>query len=400
MEICCLRHNSAMETQELSEKLLSETWGDDIRLKDGRSLGGSDRSHVLRYDVVSAGSDAPRTVVVKHAIAQGGEKYDPEATAGAAVRLFNDWAGLQFLCECFGDAPDIPVPRFIAGDRAAGLIAMHDLGEGKGLDHYLLGDDPDAAEECMTALFSTLGRVHAVSCGKQERYDAIRNALGPRNETPLEDHIRWHRENPPKGLAVLGIEPPAGFLEEIEEFVTVYRGDGPFRVYSHNDPCPDNVLWIGGRMTLLDFEFSGMANAATDMRYPRSIWPTCWCANRTPQPLIERLDTAYRAELIKGCPEAADDALFYRQMAAGCADAGMGMLGQGWLDWCLNKGVKLGDFRPVAQILARLEGFARISEERDQFPVLGKTAREAAAAIRARVPVDFQEIPIYHAFRR
>jgi len=388
-----------METQQLAEKLLSETWGSAVRLENGQSLGGSNRSHVNRYQVSEGGGGAPASVVVKHAIAGDGEKYDPDAPDGAVVRLFNDWAGLQFLSECFGDAPDIPIPRFIAGDRTAGLIVMHDLGAGKGLDHYLLGSDPVAAEECMLALFSTLGRVHAMSCGKQERYDAIRSALGPQNTQPLEHHIRWHQENQPKGLALLGLDIPAGFLDEIEEFVTVYRGDSPFRVYSHNDPCPDNVLWIDGRMTLLDFEFSGMANAAVDMRYPRAIWPTCWCANRTPGWLIEKLDTAYRSELVKGCPAAADDRLFYQQIAAGCADAGMGFLGQGWLDWAINKGAKLGDFRPAQQVLSRLDGFAQVSEEHNLFPIMGSTAQAAAKAIRSQLPGDFREMPIYMAFR-
>lgn len=388
-----------METQELAEKLLSETWECAVKLENGKSLGGSNRSHVLRYTVSAASSHVPETVVIKHAIAHGGETYDPDSAEGPAVRTFNDWAGLQFLSECFGGTAGLPVPRFIAGDRAAGLIAMHDLGEGKGLDHYLLGDDPIAAEECMTALFSTLGRVHAVTCGKQTRYDEIRDALGPRKADPLEGHIKWHQENPPKGLALLGVEPMPGLLDEIAEFVTAFRGDGPFRVYSHNDPCPDNVLWIDGRMTLLDFEFSGMANAAVDMRYPRAIWPTCWCANRTPDPIVERLTAAYRAELVKGCPEAADDRLFYQQMAAGCADAAMGMLGQGWLEWSMSKGARLGDFRPAQQILSRLDGFAQVSEEHNQFPIVGRAARNAASAIRSRLPSDFREMPIYMAFR-
>ena len=388
-----------MDTQQLAMAALGEVWGSTVVLDRPESLGGSNRSHVSRYHVVAGGPGDVETVVVKHAVARAGEQYDPTATDGPAVRLFNDWAGLAFLSECFANADDSPFPRFIAGDGTNGLIVMHDIGAGKGLDHYLLGNDAAAAEECMTALFTTLGRVHAATCGKQARYDEIRDALGPRKPEVLDEHIQWHREHPIKGLAYLGVDVQKEFLDEIEECIKVLRDDGPFRVYTHHDPCPDNLLWIDGRVYLLDFEFSGMANAAVDMRYPRAIWPTCWCANRTPGPIIERLEATYRNELIQGCPAAAEDSLFYRQMAAGCAEAAMAMIGQDWMKWCIEKMAKLGDFRVVQQMIARLEGFALVSEQHNQFPIMGAASRAAATSIRSRMPNDFRELPMYMAFR-
>jgi len=388
-----------METQQIAEALLSDAWGTLVTLDNPRSLGGSNRSHVIRYDVTGGAPGDVETVVVKHAVAGSGEAYDPAAMDGPSFRLFNDWAGLEFLSECFEGVNDVPVPRFIAGDQVNGLIVMHDIGNGKGLDHYLLGDDAAAAEECLVALFATLGRVHAVSCGKQGRYDAIRDALGPRKPNVIEEHIKWHREKPAEGLALFGVDVTDAYLSEVEEYIRAFHGDGPFRVYTHHDPCPDNVLWIDGRMYLLDFEFSGMANAAVDMRYMRAIWPTCWCANRTPQTLIDKAEAAYRQAFSQGCPEALDDRLFYEQMAAGCANAAMGMLGRDWLTWHIEKAPKLGDFRMAQQTLSRLDGFVLVSQQHNLFPATGEIARSAASAIRSRMPSDFREMPFYMAFR-
>jgi hypothetical protein len=388
-----------LETQPAAEQLLSSTWGEEVKLEAGESLGGSNRSHVLRYKFAKAPSNAPETVVVKHAVASGGETYDPDATQGAAWRLFNDWAGLQFLTQCFGASEDMPTPRFIAGDRENGLIVLHDLGVGKGLDHYLLNEGPGVAADAVVKLFRVLGQMHAATCGKLDEYDALRLALGPHPRQPLSEHITWHRENQPKGLALLGITPPAGYLEEVEEFITELRGPGPFSVYSHTDPCPDNTLLIDGQVKLLDFEFSDMGNAAIDMRYPWALWPTCWCVNQLPEAIKRKAVTVYREELIKGCPAATDDRLFTKQLAAGCADTAIPRLAQGHVIWCLDKTAKLGHFTYLQQMLARLDGFAQVSEEYGHFPMMGEMSRVASKAIRLRLPSDFVELPLYPAFR-
>lgn len=388
-----------METRELAENLLSEAWEAAVRLGIAEPLGGSDRSNVVRCRVESGGPVEGESIVVKHATTHPGQSFDPKSTDGPSVRLFNDWAGLQFLSECFLEDHDPPTPTFIAGDAVNGLIVMSDMGTGKGLDPLLLGDDASAAEECMIALFRTLGRVHAATCGKQARYDEIRDGLGPRKPDVVDDHIKWHHEHPPKGLAYLGVDVDQALLDEIAGCITEFRGDGPFRVYTHHDPCPDNILWIDKQVRLLDFEFSSMGNAAIDMRYPRAIWPTCWCSARTPSVVVEKVETAYREELVKGCPAAVDDDRFYHHLTSGCADSALSTLGGQWLSWIIEKNARLGDFRACQQTLARLEAFVDISERYGHFPLMADAARSAAVSMRSRLPSDFRELPYYPAFR-
>jgi hypothetical protein len=73
---------------------------------------------------------------------------------GPASRLFNEWAGLQFLGEVGGDPP--PAPRLYGGDRQADIFLMEDFGTGTRLDHALLGLDAAAAARTLVALSGTV----------------------------------------------------------------------------------------------------------------------------------------------------------------------------------------------------------------------------------------------------
>src|SRR4051794_10641576 len=95
---------------EIGQQIMSQALQTEVRLQEVEPLGGSDRSHVIRCRVLTASDNAPGSVVVKQALARPDESYDPDSPDGPAVRFFNEWAGLQFLGECFGD--DSPVPRF------------------------------------------------------------------------------------------------------------------------------------------------------------------------------------------------------------------------------------------------------------------------------------------------
>lgn len=70
-----------------------------MRLDTAPRLDGSDRSHVFRMSLLEGPLDAPASVIVKRAAVSNDERYDANATAfpAPAWRLFNDWAGLQFL---------------------------------------------------------------------------------------------------------------------------------------------------------------------------------------------------------------------------------------------------------------------------------------------------------------
>lgn len=166
------------EAKPAAERLLSELWGDKISLGQDESLGGSDRSKVYRFLVLSDSAGLPKSITVKQAGELSHESYDPDVPEGPAWRLFNEWAGLQFLTELTG--ADTPTPKFYGGDREAGIVILEDLGQGAQLDHLLLGDDGQAAEQGLLGLMTALGQLHALTIGHQSTFDTLRDRLGPR----------------------------------------------------------------------------------------------------------------------------------------------------------------------------------------------------------------------------
>jgi len=76
-----------------AERVLSEAWGNPVRLSAAeRQSGTIARSRVLRCPVLQAPEGAPATVIIKCAQGDGSQKYDPEdAQPGtAAWRLFSE----------------------------------------------------------------------------------------------------------------------------------------------------------------------------------------------------------------------------------------------------------------------------------------------------------------------
>src|SRR5262245_61745736 len=110
------------------EKLLSEGFEGKVRLGAAEEIRAA-HSKVSRFPVLEGPQGAPKSVIVKQVIAVGSEIYSPDSPDGPARRLFNEWAGLQFLTETSGGAS--PTPRFYAGDRDQGLLAFEDLGASK-----------------------------------------------------------------------------------------------------------------------------------------------------------------------------------------------------------------------------------------------------------------------------
>src|SRR5262249_28240318 len=116
--------------------------------------------------------------------------------------------------------------------------------------------------------------------------------------------------------------------------------------------------------------------------------------------LLPVLDAAYRAALGQGCPEAADDAVYYRAMVAA---------GARWhifhVIWRLAPDA-LREDRPRGpsslrqQVLAWIDAFADLSEEYGHMPALGGSARDMAQRLRTLWPVEVHTLPGYPAFRR
>jgi hypothetical protein len=391
-------------TLRAARRALMRTVGGRVLLGDEEQLGGSDRSTVSRLRVLVGPASAPASVIVKRAVAAGSRDYDPDDAAGPASRLCGEWAGLQFISSLADAAGATLVPRFYAGDREAGLIILEDFGAERRLADLLLDEDARAAEAALLAYAAALGRMHALAAGRREEYARLRASLGPQRPVAIstaaeaaiqpEDLAQAFRG----AIAAAGMEIPSNVEGDLVAVVRFWAEPGPFLTYVHQDPCPDNCLVVGRGVRLLDFEFGGYGHALIDGVYGRVHFPTCWCVNRLPAALPLRMERAYRAELARGCPAAADDALFSRAVVEACAYWTAGML-----HWAIPPVLQRDEDWGIAtwrqRVLLRLDALADAAAQAGHLEALGEAARALATRWRAAWPRAASELPYYPAFR-
>jgi hypothetical protein len=378
--------------------LLSEAVGARAHLGEATVLAAR-RSIVARVAVESDAAGAPATVVIKQARRGGDSAYDPadaEPESRAAL-LFNDWASCHFLNGTPG--LETVAPRLLAGDRERGFIVLEDLGDGDCLVDLLLGADPARARAGLLAYAAALGRVNARTAGAVDRYRALRATLGPSTGAALPplSTLRPAFEAVVASAEALGAEVPVEAAGECDSVAVMLAGPGPFLAFSPTDSCPDNNRVGEGTFRLFDFEGGGFRHALLDGAYCRLALPTCWCVGRLPELLPLEMEAAYRAELVAGCPPAADDATFRSAMLRACA---------AWLiwttSWLLPRVTEhdrpMGPVSTYRQgILLRLDTFAVMAAEAGELPALRRFSERLAAALRRHWP-EAATMPLYPAF--
>lgn len=382
----------------VAERLLSTTFGGPVRLGVGHDLSSSKRSLVYRFAVVDGPSGIPASVIVKHAHSTKQAVYNPDVPEIRAWTFLNEWASLQFLSALCSDIPF--GPRFYGGNRTAGVIVMEDIGTGKNLEDMLLGNDAIAAENALIDYAVIHGRLHAVSAGKQAAFRQLRESFGPSVLGDGSYEYTWLAPALQEFVEALDITPARGVEGEIEQLRAVLLNPGPFLVFTQQDACPDNCLYVGSSMRLLDFEGGMFEHALKEGVYGRVHFPTCHCLYRMPTHIPLHMEEVYRAELIKGCPEAADDSLFYRAVAEAC------------VYWMLQSKLMLP---PVTRMferdrhivgatdrerfLLRFKIAAQVTEELGYFEALGAAARAIATKLQVLWP-EADNLAYYPAFQK
>jgi len=378
------------------ETILGKRFGGAVRLDPGAALDPGRRAQVYRFTVLEGPADLPATVIAKRAGGTAGEPYDPDRPTGPAWGLFNEWAGLQFLDALGGDRP--PAARFYGGDREAGVVVLEDMGAGQHLHTFVLGSDPAAAEAALIGLATTLGRMHALGAGKTDEYRRLRDALGPANPEATLGGYDWLAPAFEGLAAAFGIPPAPGAAGDLAALRAALWDPGPFLTYIHGDPCLDNCLQTPAGVRLFDFEVGGTGLALIDAVYGRMRFPSCWCVGQLPASVPARMEAAYRAELVRGCPAATDDTLFYHAVAAACVFWVLRM-GQGkQLTGALESDYEWGIATGRQRFLLRLPIVAQTLREAGYLEALGDSFALMADAA-ARLWPDLAPLPDYPAFQ-
>lgn len=358
------------------------------------------RSTVLRCLASPAPAPGLTRVIVKSARGRGARHYDPtDLTAtSAAGRLLNEWAGFQFV----GQLPVEPAlcPQFLAGDRAAGIIVLEDLGDGPCLADLLQGTDAGRAREGLLAYARDLGRLHAATHGCADQLAAISDQTGlpPSSRKSTIPVQFW------EGLARLrevcsrlgaGWSPTVE--GEIASLVAAVTRPGPFAAFTAGDTCPDNHRFVSGHARFFDFEWCGFKHALLDAAYLHVPFPTCLCVNRLPANLVHEANSVYRVALAAGCPAATDDSAYASELRRARAFWLIMTVGDR-LDTLLETDDRVGTATMRQRHLLRLDEFVADADELDGLPALTNLARELAQSLRSRWGPE-AEMPLYPAFR-
>ena len=383
------------ETVAIAENVLCKAFGGDVRLKMEAEFD-TDRATVLRCCVVEDLPDVPQSVVIKRALTTDGTEFHPNSPNEMVPRFFNDWVGLEFLSE-ISDG-NSPAAQFYAGDWEKGLMVIEDLEDGRNFYGSLRGESPTAATGELIKLARALGKMHALTIHKKAEYDSIRDRLGPRDKSPSVTG-EWQRlmGKLDEVCGQIGVKPHRGTKTEMKKVAAFIAAPGPFLAYTHGDPIPMNALPVGTERKLFDFEFGEFRHALRDGIYGRVCFPTWYHINRVPNDVVEKMEMAYRAELAKGCPEAADDTLFFRSVVETCAywaiHSRLNFIEKVW-----KEDHKWGISTQRQILLLCFDIFGQVSEGFGHLETLGATVRDIAAKLRERW-ADLEEMPYYPAFR-
>lgn len=382
---------------DMASQRLSQQAGVSVQFTNVESFSEAERrNRLFRCTVADPRAGLPDSVILKQVVT---ENYQPDdAQAWDTARFFRDWAGAQFLSNLPG-APN-HAPRFYGGDRALGFIMLEDLGQNqRSLVEPLLAGNAIDAENALLGYITRLGQFHADTIGKRAEYEAVLHRANPALHTAAANP-QQPRQNIDKfcdTLTDLAITPPATLRTELHQLYDSIEAPGDFDAFVHNDLCPDNLFFVDHEVRLIDFEFATFGHALIDACYARMHWPSCWCCNRLPLPIVTKLETAYRTELMRGCPAAADDDRFAQALSAAC---GYSLLQS--FPWQLTPALQAdrqwGIASVRARVLARLATFIATATAFDELPVYRATASHLLETLQVRWP-DVEPLPLYPAFR-
>ncbi|NMI02002.1 hypothetical protein [Pseudonocardia acidicola] len=377
-----------------AERLLARRLGATVVLADPEDLGGSERSVVARARVARNPFSLPRTLVVKHYIAEPElDRPDPFHYEVASCQLFT---ALPTEVR--------PSPVIIAHDPEARLLVLEDLGRSSTLADKLFGADPAAAQRCLLGWARALGRMQAATAGRENDFGALLRRLGERAwRDPVAEDARAALAGLPELLdGVLGVRVSAAASHQAHHTARLLGGTR-YRAFSPSDTCPDNNLVTSRGVRFVDFEWGCFRDVSLDAAYFRVPFPGCEASFALPDGMSEAMLEAWRDEIAAVWPDLDDPARLNRRLL----DAQLLWV---WLcTWWLLPRVQVRD-TPVGPDAGRSP---RISSAlADYWRRLGQAAAAAkgldatvelaetvTAALHERFPDAPPALPLYPAFR-
>ncbi|WP_448850843.1 phosphotransferase [Corynebacterium sp. 335C] len=243
--------------------LLASRFGGRPELGDPEDLGGSGDALVLRVRVAPNPFLPERSVVVK--------QLAPAAAQGVEPAVLREIAAYQFTTALPADVR--PGPVLLAHDVDRRLVIITDVGDGVTFADVLTRREPEPGERinALRMLGHALGRMHAGTAEREAGFDSLaRRMWRAHRDIPglvLGGRDRGIVRSIDLGLALLehrGVSVPREVRALVEEAVRRIS-DGFHRAFTPFELLPDNILFGGGAVNVLDYEWAGYRDVGFDL---------------------------------------------------------------------------------------------------------------------------------------
>jgi Phosphotransferase enzyme family len=378
----------------LAERLLTRRYGATVKLADPEDLGGaSTHSLVLRVRVTENPFGLPRNLVIKH--------YQRNPKPGRADRFRHEAASCQLFTAMQGQTR--PSSELFGYDPANRLLVLEDLGRSSTLADKLFGSDPAAAERCLLSWARALGRLHAVTAGREHDFDALLRRLGERSwRDPMADEARAALATVPGLVAAkLGVTIGPAAAEEARATARLLGGTR-YRAFSPSDTCPDNNLVTSKGVRFVDFEWGCFRDVMLDAAYTRVPFPACESSFALPAGMPEAMLAAWRSEVVAVWPDLDEPARLLTRLL----DAQLLWV---WLCTSLllpaglveNGLIGRDATRSPRALLALAHYWSALARDAAEGgrPASAELAEAMVAALRPRLGDGHAELPLFPAFR-
>ena len=256
--------------KQAAEAVLARAWGDAAEIRGAERVW--DREHVVRLELAGGHS----------AVLKRRRDHEDDARGRSFGRELH---ALDLL-----NGMPVPVaPRLLGADATAGILLMEDLGTDASLADSLLTGERERAEADLIAYARALGSMHAWTVGPA-------GPPGPAAGEPGWLRVIANGKEPFLAAASRLELPIEGVAGEIDQIIVRLREAGNLGLV-HGDPCPDNVLVVGGACRIVDFEAAGWGAVVLDAAYLLAPFPSCWCFAGLPAEVAAPAVDAYRETL-------------------------------------------------------------------------------------------------------
>jgi Ser/Thr protein kinase RdoA (MazF antagonist) len=184
---------------------------------------------------------------------------------------------------------------------------------------------------------------------------------------------------------------------------------GQFWTLAHCDAGPHNVLLPPDSAMLIDFEFGQYACCLMDMVSARMGFPHAYWGQRVPPHPLRLMEQAYRHELAKQIPQAAEEDHFELALVQACAHWALGRLSHFWKGFLreyLEIGEALTEGRDPERVkrmkqwqMTYIRAVIEATEEFDYLPATQQLMRQLESAL-LRIWPDLALLPYYAVFER